>query len=77
MGFKTFSNVWDESYDDIESHGDRMMSILALVEKIARMSTEEKIKISEQVADIIEYNFQQLKKKQPTELHKFIEKYGV
>jgi hypothetical protein len=77
MGFKTFNNVWDENYDEIDSNSDRMMSILALVEKIARMSAEEKIKISEQVADIVEYNFQHLRNKKPTELHKFIEKYGV
>jgi hypothetical protein len=77
MGFKTFSSVWDESYDEIESHSDRMMRILDLVEKIARMSSEEKIELSRKVADIVEYNFEQLKNKQPTELDKFIEKYGA
>ena len=76
LGFKTFSEIWDESYDVIINHHDRMRTVLDLIEKISKMSDEEKIEISRRVKDIVEYNFQQMKNRKPIELYDFVERYG-
>jgi hypothetical protein len=76
-GFKTFSEFWDESYDDIENHHERMATILSLIQKLANMTEEEKIELSNKVKDIVEYNFNQFINKPPTMLYDFIKKYGI
>lgn len=34
MGFETFSDIWDESYDDIEDHQQRMEKVLEVIEEV-------------------------------------------
>lgn len=76
-GYKTFAEFWDEAYDDIEDHHQRMITILSLIEKLASMTAEEKIELSCKVKDIVEYNFNQFINKPPTMLYDFTEKYGI
>lgn len=34
MGFETFGDIWDESYDDIEDHGLRVQALLRILDDI-------------------------------------------
>ena len=40
MGFRTFEDFWDESYDGY-SEADRYMQILVLIDKLAQKSLED------------------------------------
>lgn len=77
LGFKTFGDIWDESYDTINNDMERMYRTLDLIENISKKSMEEKIEISHKVKDIVEYNFQQMRDRKPIELFDFVERYGV
>jgi len=53
-GFKTFGDLWDESYDDIISPKDRMDAVVALIKEL---NDRDKLnKLYSQAKDILEYN---------------------
>ncbi len=53
-GFKTFGDLWDESYDDIISPKDRMDAVVALIKEL---NDGDKLnKLYSQAKDILEYN---------------------
>jgi hypothetical protein len=53
-GFKTFGDLWDESYDDIISPKDRMDAVVKLVKDINDGNKLHKLYF--QAKDILEYN---------------------
>lgn len=55
-GFKTFSDFWDESYDDIENSVDRMKALLSLVKALNNKSIEELNDIYKSTIDICVHN---------------------
>lgn len=57
-GFKTFSSVIDESYDQIENPEKRLESIVLLMKKIANWSADEKYYKINQLQKIADYNKQ-------------------
>lgn len=62
MGFKTFNEFWDESYDKTFLNTDRLVSICDLVEKLSAMSIEEMRSMYENMDHILEHNFKNIKK---------------
>lgn len=79
MGFKTFSNFWDESYDDDSDHISRMNKIFNIINEISNWP-EEKLKDLEiNTREILNYNFFNMIKlrKSPKYLQNFIKKYGA
>jgi hypothetical protein len=44
LGYKTFSDFWDESYDDIEDPNKRLLKIIELCKSISEWSDTEKKK---------------------------------
>jgi hypothetical protein len=53
-GFKTFEDVWEETYDLIEDPQDRLTQIVALMQQIARWDADtksKKMQIAQQIAD--------------------------
>jgi hypothetical protein len=77
MGFKTFDNFWDESYDTEIDDITRFNKIINIVEQISNWSDEEKIKFSYSVKEILEYNLNQLNTMSNNEIDTFTKKYGV
>lgn len=77
MGFKTFSDFWDESYDTEDDHVIRFNKIFDLIESISKWSDEKKLEFSHQVKEIVEYNAAHLYNIQNVEIDKIVEKYGV
>ena len=61
-GFKTFSDFWDESYDEEEIHSERMKKIFALIDEIENKPLKELEEIYTQMKEIINYNIMRLSK---------------
>lgn len=55
-GFKTFSDFWDESYDDIVDHVDRIESLISLVHKLNSKTIEELNELYQKTKEICIYN---------------------
>ena len=55
-GFKTFSPLIDESYDDIQDPVERMQAIIDVMKCIAAMSTADKLVLYQQMQTICNYN---------------------
>ena len=53
-GFKTFGDLWDESYDDIISPKERMNSVVKLIKQLNERGTLHKL--YSESKDILEYN---------------------
>ena len=77
MGFKTFNDFWDESYDEELDHVERMNKILNVVKFISEWSESKKLEFSHQVAEILRHNNLLLQSIKNTEMTQFVEKYGV
>lgn len=60
FGFKTFSDFWDESYDDCKSPVERMQRIEILINTIGQWTPEQILDFKRKAKPIIEYNFKVL-----------------
>lgn len=69
MGFKTFHEFWDESYDMIEAHDDRMIAVCNLIDSICKKSIEEMRDMHKGMSHILKHN-----KKQILKVREFYEK---
>jgi FkbM family methyltransferase len=79
LGFKTFNDIWDESYDETLDHTERFYKILDLCEKISKWPQIRKVLAMQKCKRIVEHNFNVLLNynKKPTLLLNFIEKYKL
>jgi len=57
IGFRTFSDFWDESYDTVEDPGHRFMLIKEQIEKIASWDEQQIIEFRTRVKPILDYNY--------------------
>lgn len=62
FGFKTFSDFWDESYDNILDSTIRMRKILDLCIEIGTWSPEKILEFRRNVKPIVDHNFEVVKK---------------
>lgn len=58
LGFQTFNEFWDESYDKIEDHEKRFKKVLTLIDFIDTMSLSELRTMYLKMVPILEHNFQ-------------------
>ncbi len=77
MGFRTFSEFWNENYDLETDDKVRFSMITSLIESIANWTPEEKIEFSYKVKDIVDYNVNHLNSMSDKEIDAFVEKYGT
>lgn len=56
-GYKTFHPYIDETYDTMENDEDRMLAIVNEVERLVNMSDEQFIEWQNNIADIVEHNY--------------------
>jgi len=56
MGFKTFSDFWDESFDEIEDPAARFSAYLKTVKSISEKSFDEILEMEKQMRPILEHN---------------------
>ena len=57
-GFRTFAGIIDESYDDIQDNDARIDAVVKQLKWYCNLSHEEKNRVIEAIAPIVEYNFQ-------------------
>ncbi len=55
-GYQTFDQFWDESYDQIEDHGERLKKILELIKSILDKPLPELHNLYEQMMPVLEHN---------------------
>jgi hypothetical protein len=58
LGFKTFSKWWNESYDQIENHTDRMLQIFEIIDFINSKSIDELQTMRTEMQEVLEHNKQ-------------------
>jgi hypothetical protein len=61
LGYKTFSDFWDEGYDNIESPMSRLLTIIDLCKTIEEWDWQTKKDFFNEVTKITDYNFKLLK----------------
>ena len=61
MGFKTFSDFWDETYDETECNQVRMQQISYQTELIGKWTPEQILDFRRKVKPILDHNYNQLK----------------
>ena len=59
IGFQTFSDIWDESYD-LYGSKNRYDYIIALIDSIAKLTPDELIQLNNKIKGIVEHNYQLL-----------------
>lgn len=57
LGFKTFNEFWDESYDQINDFESRVEAILDIVQHISELSPDDLADLANNMSDILDYNF--------------------
>lgn len=62
QGFQTFSEFWDESYDEIENHEKRMLKILELIDFINEKSLDELRDLYIKMLPILSHNYNLISK---------------
>ena len=58
LGFKTFDRWWDEGYDVIENHQDRLKKIFNVIDYINSKSIQDLKKIYDEMHEVLDYNYQ-------------------
>ena len=56
-GFKTFGDLWDESYDDEPNDQVRIQKIAKLLKSLNDMTVEQRLELHRQALEIVEYNY--------------------
>jgi hypothetical protein len=57
LGFKTWDNFWDESYDSIDTFSDRLDAIIKIIDNLSKKSSKELREICVEMQNIVEYNY--------------------
>jgi hypothetical protein len=72
VGFQTFNQYWDESYDLIQDPAERMLAIIKIIDSICAKSIAELQELCVDMQDILDYNFNYYKTEfKKNELEKF------
>lgn len=61
LGFKTFNRWWDESYDNIENHVERLEAIDKIIQYILSKSVDELKLILDDMQQVLSHNFENAK----------------
>ena len=72
LGFQTFSDFWDESYDSYENHGDRLGKIFQLIDYIESLDIETLKSIYVKMQELLEFNQKILLEKIPEYKNKML-----
>jgi hypothetical protein len=56
FGFKTFDKFWDENYDAIENHSQRMLQIFSVIDNINQKSIDELNEMYMEMLPILDHN---------------------
>ena len=57
LGFKTFSDVWDESYDEIRHPMQRFEAICEVLKELSKLDHDQWLELYDKLKPIVDYNF--------------------
>lgn len=57
IGYRTFSDWWDESYDEEENYSDRLIKIVGVMEQIASWSDDKLFRVTQEMEQILIHNY--------------------
>jgi len=78
LGFKTFSHIFDESYDEKLNTKSRVTAIFKLLHNLVSLPISDCKKIYDETQEILDYNYNHLlKSKWNFQIHKKIENYII
>ncbi len=61
MGFKTFEEFWDESYDNELDFSKRLEKIISILKKLAQKTDQELLEITKQMLPILQHNYEHIR----------------
>jgi hypothetical protein len=61
QGFMTFGDFWDESYDTIQCHENRMLKIFEIIDHINSLSMDQCISMYEAMGPILKHNLDKVR----------------
>ena len=73
LGFKTFSEFWDETYDEIQDCHHRLKRIIKLCNDIGKWDNEKILDFKRKVKPILDHNYRVLKNSSTAEIAKQVE----
>lgn len=73
IGFKTFENFWDETYDDFEGVL-RIEAMEKIIKEISSYNSQDLKKLYEKMKDILDHNLYHYRKLQGNEINKIFKK---
>lgn len=62
LGFRTFSDFWDESYDGITDPKARMQALFALTRDLSRLDNAEMERMRGEMEGLLSYNYETLRR---------------
>jgi hypothetical protein len=77
LGFQTFNDFWDESYDLQHNHYKRMAAIVDLCLEISKWDINKVLEFRRKVKPILEHNFNLMKERPEANVSKKIAKYMI
>jgi hypothetical protein len=69
LGYKTFDQFWDESYDQTEDDTERMLKIVNVCVEISKWTIEQKRNFFNASREIVDYNYAIMRDKYPNGLY--------
>jgi hypothetical protein len=61
IGFKTFNEFWDESYDSELDFSKRLSKIITILKDLAKKSDEELLEITKKMLPILQHNYEHIR----------------
>ena len=61
MGFKTFEDFWDESYDSELNFSKRLAKIMNILKNLAEKTDQELLEITKQMLPILQHNYEHMR----------------
>jgi hypothetical protein len=58
LGVKTFSDYWDESYDNMQDPEQRLLAIVDVIEWVCSQSIDDLRNLCVSMSDVLQFNFQ-------------------
>ena len=58
LGFKTYSEFWDESYDAIRDPVDRINAVIEVLKQLSELNTQERQELWQKMVPTLQYNQQ-------------------
>ena len=68
LGFKTFDEFWDESYDEIIDFNERLLKIIEVCKEIGTWDIEKILDFKRRVKIIVEHNYITMKNSNPSDI---------